>query len=290
MGTDNGDVALRGPIFYRKHPQLLAFTAMIFLIFSVWELNEKYSDGNQAQTKNNNIQDVNDTNIVSSSKRQIRGASDEFKGNEEWRDYSRGNFLEKFDCEELWEKENPVHDQETWKRFRQAYESVVESSDSTVGDTLADFDAFTVKHYASQSPGKGRGVYAKEKIPSGKLLYNFSRSAQFKDGKSFREFLMRLDNELACDVLQWSYVINLGEDSDDIENDLRIVCDLDEGSFCNNGGHKHGNMGYASSDTEKFPRYNRMRPLFATRDIEPGEEILCKYGEFSNGDWEHFGF
>jgi len=155
---------------------------------------------------------------------------------------------------------------------------VVGESESNIGDPAANFNGFgNVPYFVKRSFVEGRGIFAGGDISKGTLLYDSSRSAHFKDEYSFRKFMLELDDaSLVCDVLVWSYTI-------DFKDSWRIVTDLDEGSFCNNG-RGEGNMGYLPvSFEQERPRKNGMRPFFALRDIKEGEEILCNYGEFIGG-------
>jgi len=190
-------------------------------------------------------------------------------------------------------KIRPVHDEETWGIFRKTYHSVVGEDLSTIGDHLSTDNAFRFKVSARQSPGKGRGIFAEEEIPKGEILYNFSRTAQFKTGAAFRNFLDKLPDTLACDVLMWSYVQNFPSNLRGSSN-LRICTDLDPGSFCNDGGHSEGNMAWEDDNKAYYPATNTQgvkisAPLIALRNIAIDEEILCKYGQFSEGDWGAFG-
>mmetsp|Transcript_16851 Transcript_16851/g.19253 ORF Transcript_16851/g.19253 Transcript_16851/m.19253 type:complete len:90 (-) Transcript_16851:137-406(-) len=80
------------------------------------------------------------------------------------------------------------------------------------------------------------------------------------------------------------------------EQTLRIMTDLDPGSFCNNGGHSKGNMGWIISNDDNNPTNNnttapiigrhdtvKSAPLVALRDIDANEELLCIYSQFSEG-------
>mmetsp|Transcript_36301 Transcript_36301/g.55496 ORF Transcript_36301/g.55496 Transcript_36301/m.55496 type:complete len:277 (+) Transcript_36301:73-903(+) len=209
---------------------------------------------------------------------------------EELYNYKKSYLKKHFGCAEKFKEDLPVHSKETWKKYRDTYVSVVGEAESTIGDPEADFDGFgDISHFAKQSPGKGRGIFAGQDIAQDTLMWNGSRSAQFKDAHSFQKFLFDLEDDyLACDPLQWSYIFDLNKGKG--KPDLRIVTDLDEGSFCNNG-KSAGNMGYLDVSFEKErPRQNGIRPLFATRDIRKGEEILCSYGEFvANYGWSAFG-
>jgi len=227
-----------------------------------------------------------------------------------WNTLTRQTMADFLQCD--YYNERPIHAPETWIGLREAYISVVGQEQSTVDLTAnPSFEtAFRVPFEVRQSPGKGRGIFVLGSVHKGETLYDFSQSAQFHTGSDFAEFLRILRPELACDVLMWSYVQYFGEGvlgktSDDIESqktDLRIVTDLDPGSFCNNGGWKKGNMAWLNANGGiakgyENPSYFRIRrmngllmkgalksaPLVAVKDIEAGEELFCIYDQFSEG-------
>lgn len=213
--------------------------------------------------------------------------------------------------------ERPVHGPETWAAMRLAYVETVGPRRSTLeGDDALDgaSTAFRVPFEVRQSPGMGRGLFATEAVGAGLVMYDFSRTAQFWEAEEFTMFLSAIGTELACDVLMWSYVQELGgteaggasgspgPEATSASSDLRIMTDLDPGSFCNNGdGGAGGNMGWRAAGGGPSPaplpasdgtaRADTVKsaPLIALRDIEAGEEILCSYGQFSEGEWSHFG-
>jgi len=193
-------------------------------------------------------------------------------------------------------KIRPVHDDATWKIFRETYYSVVGEKLSTIGDRLSTDNAFRFQISARQSPGKGRGIFAEEEIPEGEILYDFSRTAQFQTGDAFRKFLDKLPNPLACDVLMWSYVQSFtnNESENEYRSSLRICTDLDPGSFCNDGGRSDGSMAWEENNEAYNPVTNNQgvkisSPLISLRKILINEEIMCNYGQFSEGDWGAFG-
>lgn len=209
-----------------------------------------------------------------------------------WDSYKVRDFRRELKCDALFSKPRPVHSQSVWRDARRTYARIVGPEASTVGDLDASHNAFLVEGIkADQAGGKGRGIFATVDIPAGALMYDFRRTAQFRDGQDYRRFIMGIPADVACDVLQWAYVQYIGvapaEEEEYEKKNLRIMVDLDEGSFCNNGGRKNANFGYIDEKVE--PIHNGVRPHYAKRNIVAGEELLCNYSEFSEGDWESFG-
>lgn len=199
--------------------------------------------------------------------------------------------------------------------MREAYISVVGETEATVelDDSRTYETAFRLPFEVRYSGDKGRGIFAMKDVKKGEVLYDFSVSAQFRKASEFAEFLRIIKPDLACDVLMWSYVQYFGEGYLTYQEaqyaDLRIITDLDPGSFCNNGHTSGGNMAWLDADgdvwNEKAAKINKPEginhanitrkngsvrqdavksaPLVAVRDINKGEELLCIYSQFSEG-------
>jgi hypothetical protein len=169
--------------------------------------------------------------------------------------------------------------------------------------------------------GKGRGVYAAERIRRGELVWtSTSATARFPSGALYRQFLAIIPSDLACDVLQWAYVQDVAPFRDDDDDDqtttakqdssdpqsptLRVSVDLDEGSYMNGedydpnvgclpviGDEEDENDGdvKSSSPPTKIP-FHCQQNFYALREIHVGEELLCSYGDFAHSDgWAEFG-
>ena len=210
--------------------------------------------------------------------------------------------------------ERPIHDQKTWQYLRQTYHDIVGAEKSTIGPPNRAFNGFAVPYYVDQSPGRGRGLFASRDIPKGSLIWTASRTAEFEDAESYRNFLLTIPADLACDVMMWAYVsygsetdgesenINDEEeeedyvdsedededDEEDYESSLKIMLDLDECSFCNDGGKKR-NMDWDEEAAALYPDNSDWR-TFAVKDVKKGDELLCNYsGFFQKDKWAAFG-
>ena len=207
--------------------------------------------------------------------------------------------------------ERPVHDQKTWQYLRQTYHDIVGGDKSTIGPPNRSFNGFAVPYYVDQSPGRGRGLFAARDIRKGSLIWTASRTAEFEDAETYRSFLFTIPAELACDVMMWAYVSygseidgesnedDEEEESDDEEDDeegeqaeeessTKIMVDLDESSFCNDGGKK-SNMDWDAEAAALYPDNSDWR-TFAVKDVKEGEELLCNYsGFFEKEKWASFG-
>ena len=186
-------------------------------------------------------------------------------------------------CDSVFKNERPIHSQSAWEEARALYRDIVgENSSIGQSDENESPNGFSVAVEAKQSPPKGRGIFAVNDIAAGELIWSTAKTARFQDGPSYRKFIFRLEEGFACDVLQWAYVQDIGD------GDYRVSVDLDEGSFCNNGGGDEANKGCdedAATDVEGGCQNN----YFALRDIEAGEELQCSYGQFAvSGGWKMF--
>lgn len=236
----------------------------------------------------------------------------------EWRVLTRGEIAQRLECD--YGRERPVHSAAAWIGMREAYVAVVGPDAATldlapdVSDERGGLDglatAFRFPVEVRQSPGKGRGIFALKAMKRGEVLYDFSQSAQFQRPEEYAEFLRILRPDLACDVLMWSYVQDFGAGDgpgalrsslkDKIA--LRMVTDLDPGSFCNDGHRGNGNMawldakGRIAEGHDHLPHPDLLRkdgtvredavrgaPLVAVRDVPEGGELYCIYGQFSEG-------
>jgi hypothetical protein len=154
-------------------------------------------------------------------------------------------------------------------------------------DDVDGFDGVPIK--VKLVPGKGRGIFAARDIPKGKRIWTAHyQMACFYDPHSFRRFLAAIpSNELVCDVLQWSYAVDYGDEG---RSDLRMCTPLDQGALVNtNGRNEEANIGcvrHLAKEHEGGCRDND----FAFRTIRAGEEILGDYSEFVvPGGWSRFG-
>ncbi|KAL3907329.1 MAG: hypothetical protein SGARI_003588, partial [Bacillariaceae sp.] len=174
-----------------------------------------------------------------------------------------------------------------WKLFNTIYHKVVPRERSSLPSQ------FTKNGYQVPMEIKlgdlGRGVFAKEDIQKGTLIWKSTNTAEFRTGQEYRDFLRLLPQPLACDVLMWAYVRNIDDDDDNDDSDAMMVCaDLDEGSFVNHGTHGVANMelgvngrGLLEEDEhEELTWYGCELEFYANRDIAAGEEIRANYNNF----------
>ena len=235
------------------------------------------------------------------------------------------DFWEYFGCDDVFATTRPLHNESTWMLLRGAYQGVVGPQRSSIALTTK-FDTtnsvnyhsgFHVPYYTGQVPrGVGRGVFSSLPIAKDTLVWTAeTNSARFSTGAQFRQFLLSIPNDLACDVMIWSYCQYVDDDDDNDEeeddekeeeeediSDMKLViqCDLDDGSFVNTGDgtvyenyeeEEDGELGAANIGMpEHLIGLHKGENLYALRDIDAGEQILVNYGEFAVPEgWKEFG-
>jgi hypothetical protein len=157
------------------------------------------------------------------------------------------------------------------------------SSSSSVNDNIIDHD-IPPPYYASQSEGKGRGLFSSRPIRKGELVQNGPRSSFiFPNATAFRRLVVNLPRMTACDVTEWAWTQQLSNDDDDDDGDeeqdekMWILLDLNIAALMN-----------SSDEPNVAPRSNRHTKFYALRDIDVDEEILQDYSLY-NVDWVAVG-
>jgi len=185
-------------------------------------------------------------------------------------EYSVSALWDHYHCEDHFAEDRPVHTPETWRNLQQVYSELT-------GTVPSRTSGMQVHVAVQQMEEKGRGVVALENIPPGTVVWTNQNTARFATGELYRQFLNRIPEPLACDVLQWAYV---AKDDDDTPY---ICADLDEGSYFNSYTHEQDENVRITSETLPYA-------LVTKRTIHKGEELLCDYDEFAYTEgWDWFG-
>eukprot|EP00568_Trieres_chinensis_P012881 CAMPEP_0183296544 /NCGR_PEP_ID=MMETSP0160_2-20130417/4046_1 /TAXON_ID=2839 ORGANISM="Odontella Sinensis, Strain Grunow 1884" /NCGR_SAMPLE_ID=MMETSP0160_2 /ASSEMBLY_ACC=CAM_ASM_000250 /LENGTH=230 /DNA_ID=CAMNT_0025458163 /DNA_START=71 /DNA_END=763 /DNA_ORIENTATION=+ len=154
----------------------------------------------------------------------------------------------------------PIWDQSTWVLLRETYRDIVGLELSSIPNHHDS--GFFIPYEVHLTDGKGRGVFATEKITKGQKVWTERHTAQFHEDQEeeFRSFLAAIPYELACDILQWAYVQKK-------DGSYAASVDLDDCSYLNHA--RDGNNVVETWDA-----------TVAGRDIEVGEELLTDYTSF----------
>jgi len=171
---------------------------------------------------------------------------------------------------------DPIHGEQEFMLLRGAYQAIVGPRASTLRSTLYG-NGYVVPIYVGYHPLMGRGVFAEAPIAFGTKIWDERHTGCFEEGWQFRNFLLSIPVQLACDVMMWSYVLRL-------ENNTKVTvcCDLDESSFTNQASRTRQLNVYEDQTVEPSN-------LYAIDDIDAGEQLLTTYGDFAFADgWKHF--
>jgi hypothetical protein len=165
------------------------------------------------------------------------------------------------------------------------YEIYISSSQDTTGngfsvDPSEWKDGLKVPYEIKRNKW-GRGIYATEDIAASSIVYDCSNTVSFFEPSVYRYFLKSLPPRQACEVIQWSYIVELNEEEVlDSDFDAIMCLDLDNGSLMNHESTKH-NVYYGNSeDGECF--------IYTERPIKAGEELLIDYSDFTNDENRYF--
>ena len=201
----------------------------------------------------------------------------------DWEEYDLNDFWEVFDCDEVFGSVRPIHNDSTWMLVRGAYLGIVGHDGSSLGDNIFG-NGFVVPYKVAQTPNKGRGVHAAEFVKEGSLVWESHYTGCFEEEFDYKQFLVTIPYDVACDVIQWAYV----ESSSD-EHGLMMCCDLDEGSLVNTGTHDYEDFEVFEKKKDMKGEPNNLRivvgndlsRMYAMRDINKGEELLVDYNDFA---------
>ena len=98
---------------------------------------------------------------------------------------------------------NTIHNETAWVQMRSAYIATVGPRRSTIPGVHGS--GMQVPYKVGHSPGRGRGIYAMERIPKGTLVWKAEYTAAFSTGIQYRRYLASLPDAMACDMINWCY-------------------------------------------------------------------------------------
>ncbi|GMH50808.1 hypothetical protein TrVE_jg139, partial [Triparma verrucosa] len=194
-------------------------------------------------------------------------------------DFDLLDFEDSIGCNEYKEAGNmPLHTSAVWKYLRDVYELIVGEASTIDPDNDGSMSG-TKDVEMKVSPGKGRGLFAKRDFLKGDEVFTTIYGG-FYDSQAYRDYLRYLsisgNNDLACDVLQWAYVMKtqLPEQIEKtyLKSGLVVGFDINPGSIVNND-NKNPNVGALNGNVARDVH-------IALRDIRKGEELLASYSAF----------
>ena len=192
-----------------------------------------------------------------------------------------------FQCEPLYRKRRAIPDQWIWMMLRGIYHGMMQPTHASAVRPLVNESSLQIPFDVDYSKGRGRGIFAREDIPKGTLIFTAKTGGHvhFTSGNDFRRYLYAVPRQWACEVLQCSAVEYQGTKENPESNPV-ITVDLDYSCFVNDANHlDEVNVGCIVSPSEDCIDND-----YASRDIKAGEEIITNYGEYALGEegWNWF--
>jgi len=175
--------------------------------------------------------------------------------------------------------------------WRGVYQGIVGPLDSTIGPFPSTTKTgFRVPFEAKISGNSGRSIWSTDSIRKGQLVWTSkTQTTCFHTGDQYRRFIWSLPPDIVCDSMQFSYVKEFP--SVGHGRNLKVCLDTDESGYINNGGLSSlmpANIGCPEGMSRKDCDYGGL--MYALRDIDEGEELLCDYQDFYvEGGWEALG-
>ena len=241
----------------------------------------------------------------------------------DWTEYNRNDFWYAFDCPQVFQRPNSglVPTDATFHYLRDTYRAIVGDERSSIhiepltttteGESEGDKDddddetsnkkhsigyggrgGFHVQGEARRTKDHGRGVFAIQNIPKGTLIWDTKYTARFPDAKTYRQFLLSISPDLACEVMPWTYIQksqptnNQNNDGSELKQPSHVISlDTDYGALMNGGiemedatsNDDYANIG-CNKDTNGLCVDGN---YYALRDIKPGEELFVNYHSFN---------
>jgi len=190
------------------------------------------------------------------------------------------------ECDKILSSPKSIFTQELWDKYQEKYSMFVRST-RPYNEAEADpvtkewpqklkRKSFEIKYEIGLSPGKGRGVFSKENITEGSLVYKH-HSLLFRTDDEFLQYLSLLSDEMACDVMEWSTVLQQLDGTYALSFEAHDVALLN--SPDNLGGNNIGLPNNRNGDTT-YLLFERV----ATFDIHEGDELLDDYTLYIEDD------
>ncbi len=159
-----------------------------------------------------------------------------------------------------------IHNATVWKLLKTTYQSVVHAEINSLPppskhESLQGYQIPIEIKKTSTEP-HSLGVFTKDAISKDTLVWKSTFTAQFTSGSDFRSFLKALPENLACDVIDWSFPRYQAENP--------VLCvDLDHGSLTN----VCEDDGKCNLEVKAEENTGCELEFYASRDIAAGEEL-----------------
>jgi hypothetical protein len=218
----------------------------------------------------------------------------------EWNDWSLSDFKHEFMCRHHFNRESfSLYTWDQWEVLRTTFNKVVaEESEGAVVDFNKDpvpptkgysfggISGNTPPFYADQTDRGSRGLFASRNIKKGELVHDGTDTdITFPSVQSFRKFMFALPKkDMACDVTEWVWTQRKDEKQDG--GKMYIMSVFNIAIYMNDAVE-------AGKEVNALPKKvneeeDWWHKLYATKDIEKGEEILTHYAHYDDA-WDKVG-
>jgi len=205
------------------------------------------------------------------------------------------------------QQQRPIWNPSVYHMMREIYVDTVtvDAASFEVNNNASEAArAMHIPYSVDYIPKKGRGIISTEFIPKYTTVWSASDHAVFESQPHFKRFLERIGYDLACDVLMWAYVepceivdydklfntttgklLNTTISADD-DVCFQVGVELGDASLINGVNVAQiENVAWCTDfnvdGKTAIDCKGDTMGMIATRDIQPGEEILIDYDEFS---------
>jgi hypothetical protein len=177
-----------------------------------------------------------------------------------------------------------IPDAQYWTDLRDAYfkakKGPLDEDDEWLVKAFQEGPSGGLVEYEVRYGEYGRGVFVKQDVPKGTMVWECSRDGAFRNEQQWLDFLSFLPPYMQYDCVQWAYA-----------SDGVVYLDLEPGTLFNHGGSapttdtpgSSGGQGYSSlrpNNLDSVKNEEEDYWYIANCDIMSGDELLCDYTTF----------
>lgn len=205
----------------------------------------------------------------------------------DWDKWTLSDFKHEFLCRHHFNRKSfTIYTWENWETIRKTFNEVVDPTydfhkdpvPPTKGYSFEGIMGNTPPFYADLTSRGSPGLFASRRITKGELVHDGTQSdVMFPDAHTFRKFMFALPKkDIACDVTDFIWSQRLKEDGP-----MHIMAAFNIATYVNDAEE-------AEKEVNVLPKDENSLKLYATKDIEKGEEVLTHY-EHYDADWDEVG-
>ncbi|KAL7490578.1 hypothetical protein ACHAWT_000146 [Skeletonema menzelii] len=204
----------------------------------------------------------------------------------DWDTWTLSDFKHEFLCHHHFNKETySMYTWDQWNTLRKTFNEAVDPTFNFNTDPVPPTKGYSFQvtgnappFYADQTARGAPGLFASRRITKGELVFDGTHSdVTFPDAHAFRKFMFALPKkDIACDVTKFIWSQRLKEDGP-----MHIMAAFNIATYVNDAYE-------AEKEVNVLPREENSLKLYATTDIEKGDEILTHF-EHYDADWDEVG-